>query len=504
MQGFQLVWLKRDLRWQDHQALREAIAQKIPLIVIYIWEPEWFEDPHHSKRQAQLIESALAGMTQDLGSLNQHLIAIEGSALKLFELLISLGLQQISAHREHGLAWTDHRDKQLRSLCKKHGIPFKEYNHNGVWRGIQNRDGWDERWRDFMQSSLENPDLGQWPKMEVKDIARLKTKLLESGFRIKNSEAQLDFNRQQSLARLKEFLGKEANAYQANIGKPLESRDSCSRLSTALAWGTLSLREVYQASVEAYSQAEYKSDLQAFIARLHWHSHFIQKFEMEMRMEHENLNRAYNAHRQEFNPEYFEAWKEGKTGFPLVDACMRAVAFTGYLNFRMRAMVVSFWSHILWQAWQPAAAYLASCFDDYIPGIHYPQFQMQSSVTGINTIRIYNPVKQSQEKDPRGIFIRTWLPNLASLPLPFQHEPWKLSPLEQQFYNFEMGKDYPTPIVDFAKASQHARDTLWSFQKDPLVQQENARIIQKHTVANRKLRHRTQTILAAKAHKHEH
>lgn len=504
MPGFQLVWLKRDLRWQDHRPLREAIAEKIPLLLIYIWEPEWFQDPHHSERQAQHIESALAGLAQELQGLNQHLIEIEGSAVKIFELLIDLGLQKVFAHREHGLAWTDKRDRQIRQLCQKQAIPFKEYNHNGVWRGLTNREGWDEKWRNFMQAPLQDPDLSQWSKLKEADLLALKKELRAMGFQLKTSQAKLQFNRKHSLARLEEFLGKSAQSYQGNIGKPMESRDTCSRLSTALAWGTLSLREIYQASLYAYRESKNKADLQAFIARLHWHSHFIQKFEMEMRMEHENLNRAYSALRQEFNPVYFEAWKEGKTGFPLLDACMRAVAHTGYLNFRMRAMVVSFWSHLLWQPWQAAAVYLASCFDDYIPGIHYPQFQMQSSVTGINTIRIYNPVKQSQEKDPEAKFIRAWLPNLGKLPLPFQHEPWKLSPLEQQFYNFELGTDYPIAMLDLAKASQHARDTLWSLQKDPAVQEENRRIVQKHTVANRKVRHRTQTILAAKVSKHEH
>ncbi|MBK8568115.1 MAG: FAD-binding domain-containing protein [Saprospiraceae bacterium] len=100
----------------------------------------------------------------------------------------------------------------------------------------------------------------------------------------------------------------------------------------------------------------------------------------------------------------------------------------------MRAMLASFLTHLLWQPWQLGAPWLAKLFLDFEPGIHYPQWQMQAGVTGINTVRIYNPVKQGQDNDPQGIFVKNWVPELRNVPEAFIHEPWKLSEMEQQLY----------------------------------------------------------------------
>lgn len=495
---FQVLWLKRDLRWHDHDALAAALQGKTPLLALYIWEPQWYNDPHHSPRQAEHIAAALQEMRKELGPYSHQLLELEGDATSIFQILAHHGLKEVHAHREHGLQWTYQRDIAISNLLKKENIPFKEYNHNGVLRGIKNRKHWDEAWRDYMQREIPKYQLKDWPLLNQDDLARLNQAFKDQGVQARISESKLPFGREHSRKQLERFLQSEAKNYQSKIGEPAASRQTCSRLSTALAWGCLSLREVYQAALQAHKQAQYKSDLRAFISRLHWHSHFIQKFEMEMRMESENLNRAYNTIRQDLNPQYLEAWKKGQTGYPLVDACMRAVKETGYLNFRMRAMVISFWSHILWQPWQAAAQHLAFCFDDYLPGIHYPQVQMQSSTTGINTIRVYNPVKQSLEKDAEAVFISKWLPELQNLPLPFKHEPWKLSSMEQGFYGFTLGEDYPYPIVDFAESANFARQQLWELKADPSVKAENKRILGKHTVAKRNISQRTQTVMLQK------
>lgn len=484
-----VVWLKRDLRLRDHEPLSLACAGDYPVLVVYVVEPMLVDDPHYDLRHWRFIWQSIQDLNQQLQEYNTAILILFEDAIPAFEKLSeSVDIKHVYSTEEIGITCTFERDKAVSALLKQNNILWTESPYGAVIRGLTQRSSWEKDWKRRMKAHCADIDLStvDWLASEHFQPLNQSASLPKQWSRT-DKAFQLG-GEKRAWYTLHHFFEERGKDYPYSLSSPSKSRLACSRLSPYLAWGNISLRQVYQFVLSNWQKKGWRRTLVAFTSRLHWHCHFIQKFESEIDMQFRPMNKAYNDYQYtqgEERQKRLNAWKKGMTGYPIIDACMRALHQTGYINFRMRSMLVSFLCHHMDLDWRDGVRHLAKLFLDFEPGIHYPQFQMQAGVTGINIIRLYNPVKQSQEKDPEGEFIRRFIPELQSVPNELIHTPWLMTSMEQQLYDVTLGDTYPNPVIDINQSAKLARDKLWSFKKRDDVKAEGKRVLARHTVPNR-------------------
>jgi deoxyribodipyrimidine photo-lyase len=570
--SYSIVWFKRDLRLADHAALAAA-ARRGPVLCLYIVEPSLWAEPDAARQHYEFIRESLREVYRELRRLGGCLHVVTGEVLDvLARLHATRPFSALYAHEETGNRLTYARDLAVGRWCKARGVGWHEFAQFGVVRRLADRDHWQAAWEDFVARPLATlPDSLSFVPLHWPDAAPPAATAL--GLDPWQPPQRQIGGRPAGLAVLADFLEQRSGQYRGGISSPLSAPTACSRLSPYLAYGCLSLREVVQATRQ--SQAELpagdrrRAGLAAFISRLYWHCHFIQKLESEPRLETTNLHRGYDGLREnDWQPGHFSALLSGRTGWPLVDACVAMLRQTGWINFRMRAMLVSVAAYPLWLHWRPVGLWLAREFLDYEPGIHWSQMQMQSGTTGSracsqqatgsarawrggsarrrsrravictserqrsnapgqtlalrvcgggrspallglgmeqpfpapralapipprqtlsrrllgtrpNIPRIYNPLKQARDHDPRGHFVRRWLPHLRTVPDAWIFEPWRM-PAELRARHGLDDATLPTPPVDLEAATRAARERLFALRARPEIKAAKAAIVARH------------------------
>lgn len=492
------VWFKRDCRIADHQPLVNALKAG-QTVCLYVIEPELLSSAEWDSRHSVFVLQGVRQLRERLRERGGELYIRVGNfpdVLAAFYEEIG-SFSALYSYEETGNKLTYDRDIRVKAWCDANNIKWYETPQGGVVRRLDSRDNWTKHWRQRMHTpplpapeSVSSPihglAAGDMPTLELLGL----TPLLNADYQLGGETI--------AQATLTSFLNKRGQPYQKAMSSPVSAWEGCSRLSPYLAWGHISIKQVVHATwqrihelkdlkksvVDKAELVEINSwlrSMRSFEKRLHWRDHFMQKLEDQPDIEFNNFNRGFDGLREDdWNDYYFHAWCQGQTGYPLVDACMRCLHQTGWINFRMRAMLVSFASYQLWLHWRPTSVYLASQFLDFEPGIHFSQFQMQSGTTGINTIRMYSPIKQAKDQDPTGQFIRQWVPELANVPDEFIAEPHTMPPLLQSMAGFIIGQDYPEPIVDHGAAYKRAQKRIYAAKSQPSVQAASDKVYRRH------------------------
>ena len=481
-----LWWIKKDFRLSDNPALTAALASAERVVPVFRFEPAVLAAEETSAFHVAAWCEALADLRGRLAAHGADVLVLEGDAVGTFaRLRETLPFDAVWSHQEIGSEVTFARDRAVGDWAASVGVAWHEEMQTGVFRGGLDRDTRSAAWKRFMRGGpLPPPDPADLARLAVPPEAAalaLGGPLTPERFGHPLSDTQRA-NRQsvsETAAEdtLRSFLFDRGACYAGGISSPNLAFVCGSRLSVHLAWGTVTGREVYAATearqaelkgAEGDDAKKWRTSLKSFKSRLHWRDHFVQRLETEPQMETEPLNPAYAALPTP-GDDFLEPWLAGRTGWPLVDACMRCAAETGFLNFRMRALVTSVATHTLRIDWRKTLYPVARLWADYEPGIHIAQTQMQAGVVGINQLRVYSPDKQLADHDADATFVHRWVPELADVPAEaiLKHHARPVP-------------GYPEPLVDRLAWSKAMKADYYAIKQRPETKALADEVYRKH------------------------
>ena len=444
-----IILIHRNARMLDNPALFHG-SKNQDYGVIFLYDQNYWQENGKSKIQLNFLLDCLEDFDGKLKEKNSQVCVFSGNHFDL-QKWIEIHFPETIIHVNHStdIGYFRNDFNNFRDFfLKKEKI--KLYSDFGIQVQAPNRDKWARDWEDQMSKPLlKEPYANQNIKKIDKPLEPLNLFLKDLQLSDKKYSSFQSGGSDQAYSLLDSFLKERCAGYSFKMSSPHEAEHSCSRLSPHIAFGSVSLREIYQKLLAELEITGHKKDLYSFKKRLYWHCHFIQKLETEPELEFCSMHPMSDELRHDVNSELIERWILGETGFPFLDACIQYLRKGGWINFRMRAMIMSFASYNLWQPWQKTSPLLAELFVDYEPGIHICQVQMQSGVTGINLPRIYSVLKQSKDQDPNADWIKAQIPKISNI-------------CTDKIHNAELRDLYFEKIVDPALTAKKARETIWA------------------------------------------
>lgn len=516
----QLVWLKRDLRLDNLPSLGRALKAAVagsgePVGLLYIHDPKLLAEPDSALQHFVFVQECLESLQVQLREtgINCALAVLWSESLAAFEALHAQNpITHLWALRDSTQLSHFMRDVQIRNWAHRTRVPFTEIAQNNVtpygqralyrsfkpyldaicFERLWNFSGWSKAYQARAKSEAVCPlpslfvdfstlsvveKLAYRPGLEkavfgeqsLPSESRLEKVNPVGEFR---RASRLRGGRQAAQAFLDDFLKVPVMLrYPSSISAPATALEYCSRLSVYLAYGVLSDKEVFQRVHQFYeklgselSDEERKRCQEAvefFAQRLYWRYSYLQLFEDHHEMQHRVQMPGFTNQREfEHSDKLFEAFVDGKTGIPYIDAAILMLRDCGWVNMRLRGTLASFALNDLWLDWQKVGNFLARQFLDYEPAIHWNQIAIQSGSCSYCEPLQYKVIKQAQEHDPQGEFVRHWLPALANVPTEYIFEPWMMPAHIQQQSGCQIGIDYPAPIVNPHAAFEAAKTRI--------------------------------------------
>lgn len=476
-----LVWLRRDLRLAEHQALTTALQECQEVALVFIFdkhlidalkrEMDFFGQPHQDSRLGYIYQS-LQEIDQHLRSQDSQLIIRYGNQADEIEQVIEqYQFEKLYFHEDYE-PQARRRDIQVRERLKKRSIPVSQFRDHILLNHQEVRTGsgdiyrvftpYKRRWLEVFEQQKAtllasfNPHEHELNKLIKSGKLEQETPLSDQSFWQQKTGVQflaptLPGGRQWALQRLTDFSKKALSGYQDNRDFP--AREGTSQLSVAIRHGVLSIKEMVRAAIKNPS-----SGAQVWLSELIWREFYQMILDTHPFVTERCFKPAYDHIQWRGDDELFQAWCQGKTGFPLVDAAMRGLNQTGQIHNRLRMVVGSFLCKTLLVDWRLGERYFALKLLDFDLAANNGGWQWCSS-SGCDAqpyFRIFNPYTQSEKFDPEGEFIRLWCPELRELSSKTIHAPAEVPPLELAGAGITLGRDYPHPIVSYKDKRQEA------------------------------------------------